>query len=64
MAATGQSGLSPGLLPTFLLFPHPPLAGKHSISVTALTSPGIIGQHSILGCTFEPDIQMDSIAIQ
>ncbi|NXQ23454.1 VTCN1 inhibitor, partial [Alaudala cheleensis] len=40
------------------------VSGKHSISVTALTSPGNIGQHSILGCTFEPDIQMDSIAIQ
>ncbi|NXI17335.1 VTCN1 inhibitor, partial [Irena cyanogastra] len=40
------------------------VSGKHSISVTALTSPGNIGQRSILGCTFEPDIQMDSIAIQ
>uniref|UniRef100_A0A8C3TUN5 V-set domain containing T cell activation inhibitor 1 n=1 Tax=Catharus ustulatus TaxID=91951 RepID=A0A8C3TUN5_CATUS len=35
------------------------VSGKHSISVTALTSPGIIGQHSILGHSFEPDIQMD-----
>ncbi|NXU15256.1 VTCN1 inhibitor, partial [Pardalotus punctatus] len=40
------------------------VSGKHSISVTALTSPGNIGQHGILGCTFEPDIRMDSIAIQ
>ncbi|NXS36544.1 VTCN1 inhibitor, partial [Pomatostomus ruficeps] len=40
------------------------VSGKHSISVTALTSPGNIGQHSILSCTFEPDIRMDSIAIQ
>ncbi|NXB82244.1 VTCN1 inhibitor, partial [Donacobius atricapilla] len=40
------------------------VSGKHSISVTALTSPGNIGQRSILGCTFEPDIWMDSIAIQ
>nr|XP_021404736.2 V-set domain-containing T-cell activation inhibitor 1 [Lonchura striata domestica] len=38
--------------------------GKHSISVTALTSPGNIGQRSILGCSFQPDIRMDSIAIQ
>ncbi|NWW12968.1 VTCN1 inhibitor, partial [Oreocharis arfaki] len=40
------------------------VSGKHSISVMALTSPGNIGQHSILGCTFEPDIRMDSIVIQ
>ncbi|NXE39367.1 VTCN1 inhibitor, partial [Ptilorrhoa leucosticta] len=40
------------------------VSGKHSISVTALTSPGNIGQRSVLGCTFEPDIRMDSIAIQ
>ncbi|NXO92953.1 VTCN1 inhibitor, partial [Certhia brachydactyla] len=41
------------------------VSGKHSISVTALTlSPGNIGQRSILGCTFEPDIWMDSITIQ
>lgn len=49
---------------TFLQPPCSLLAGKHSISVTALTSPGNIGQRSILGCSFEPDIQMDSIAIQ
>ncbi|KAM7066660.1 LOW QUALITY PROTEIN: V-set domain-containing T-cell activation inhibitor 1 [Acridotheres tristis] len=49
---------------TFLLPPCPLLAGKHSISVTALMSPGNIGQLSILGCTFKPDIQMDSIVIQ
>ncbi|NWV27973.1 VTCN1 inhibitor, partial [Origma solitaria] len=40
------------------------VSGKHSINVTVLTSPGNIGQRSILGCTFEPDIRMDSIAIQ
>ncbi|XP_041319938.1 V-set domain-containing T-cell activation inhibitor 1 [Pyrgilauda ruficollis] len=40
------------------------VSGKHSISVTALTSPGNIGQRSVLGCAFEPDIRMDSIAIQ
>ncbi|NXV09002.1 VTCN1 inhibitor, partial [Cettia cetti] len=40
------------------------VSGKHSVSVTALSSPGNIGQRSILGCTFEPDIWMDSIAIQ
>ncbi|NWV06205.1 VTCN1 inhibitor, partial [Ptilonorhynchus violaceus] len=40
------------------------VSGKHSISVKALTSPGNIGQRSILACTFEPDIQMDSIEIQ
>ncbi|NXS80605.1 VTCN1 inhibitor, partial [Erpornis zantholeuca] len=40
------------------------VSGKHSISVTALMSPGNIGQRSILGCTFDPDIQMDSIVIQ
>ncbi|XP_010162420.1 V-set domain-containing T-cell activation inhibitor 1 [Antrostomus carolinensis] len=37
---------------------------KRSISVTALTSPGNIGQRGILGCTFEPDIWMGSIAIR
>ncbi|NWW93390.1 VTCN1 inhibitor, partial [Rhynochetos jubatus] len=40
------------------------VSGKRSISVTALTSPGNIGQRSILGCTFEPDIQMGSITIR
>nr|XP_054484303.1 V-set domain-containing T-cell activation inhibitor 1 [Agelaius phoeniceus] len=40
------------------------VSGKHSISVTALTSPGNIRQRSILGCSFEPDIRMDSVAIQ
>ncbi|NXI43843.1 VTCN1 inhibitor, partial [Galbula dea] len=40
------------------------VSGKRSISVTALTSPGNIGQRGILGCTFEPDIQMSSIAIR
>ncbi|KFQ12667.1 V-set domain-containing T-cell activation inhibitor 1, partial [Leptosomus discolor] len=40
------------------------VSGKRSISVTALTSPGNIGQRGILGCTFEPDIQMGRIAIR
>ncbi|KAJ7404513.1 V-set domain-containing T-cell activation inhibitor 1 [Willisornis vidua] len=40
------------------------VSGKHSISVTALTSPGNISQRSILDCTFEPDIWMSSIAIR
>ncbi|KAF1469529.1 V-set domain-containing T-cell activation inhibitor 1, partial [Megadyptes antipodes antipodes] len=40
------------------------VSGKHSISVTALTSPGNIGQRGILGCTFEPDIWMGSIVIR
>ncbi|NXD21602.1 VTCN1 inhibitor, partial [Spelaeornis formosus] len=40
------------------------VSGKHSITVMALTSPGNIGQRSILSCTFEPDIWMDRIAIQ
>ncbi|NWI96778.1 VTCN1 inhibitor, partial [Pitta sordida] len=40
------------------------VSGKHSISVTALTSPGNIGQTSILDCTFEPDIRMGSIVIR
>ncbi|NXJ94090.1 VTCN1 inhibitor, partial [Corythaixoides concolor] len=40
------------------------VSGKRSIGVTALTSPGNIGQRGILGCTFEPDIQMSSIVIR
>ncbi|NXG57659.1 VTCN1 inhibitor, partial [Hemiprocne comata] len=40
------------------------VSGKHSISVMTLPSAGNIGQHGILGCTFEPDIQMGSIAIR
>ncbi|NWH35325.1 VTCN1 inhibitor, partial [Chloropsis hardwickii] len=40
------------------------VSGKHYISVMVLTSPGNVGQRSVLGCTFEPDIRMDSIAIQ
>ncbi|XP_071415898.1 V-set domain-containing T-cell activation inhibitor 1 [Pithys albifrons albifrons] len=40
------------------------VSGKHSVSVTALTSPGNISQRSILDCTFEPDIWMSSIAIR
>ncbi|NXL94371.1 VTCN1 inhibitor, partial [Alectura lathami] len=40
------------------------VSGKRSISVTALTAPGNIGQSGLLGCTFEPDIRMGSIAIR
>ncbi|NWS72073.1 VTCN1 inhibitor, partial [Crotophaga sulcirostris] len=40
------------------------VSGKRSISVTTLTSPGNIGQRGVLGCTFEPDIQMGSIEIR
>ncbi|NXI74759.1 VTCN1 inhibitor, partial [Anseranas semipalmata] len=40
------------------------VSGKRSISVTALMSPGNIGQSGLLGCTFEPDIRMGSIAIR
>ncbi|OXB68922.1 hypothetical protein ASZ78_005359 [Callipepla squamata] len=40
------------------------ISGKHSISVTTLTSPGNIGQSGLLGCTFEPDIWMGSIVIR
>ncbi|NXL30700.1 VTCN1 inhibitor, partial [Glaucidium brasilianum] len=40
------------------------VSGKRSISVMAVTSLGNIGQRSILGCTFEPDIRMGSIAIR
>ncbi|NXT77554.1 VTCN1 inhibitor, partial [Zapornia atra] len=40
------------------------VSGKRSIRVTALTSPGNIGQRGILGCAFEPDIRLGSIAIR
>ncbi|XP_071616911.1 V-set domain-containing T-cell activation inhibitor 1 isoform X3 [Heliangelus exortis] len=40
------------------------VSGNRSISVTALTSTGNIGQGGILGCTFEPDIQLGSIEIR
>ncbi|XP_031411754.1 V-set domain-containing T-cell activation inhibitor 1 isoform X1 [Meleagris gallopavo] len=40
------------------------ISGKRSINVTALTSPGNIGQSGLLGCTFEPDIWMGSIVIR
>ncbi|NWX22115.1 VTCN1 inhibitor, partial [Aegotheles bennettii] len=40
------------------------VSGKRPISVMALTSPGNIGQRGVLGCTFEPDIHMGSIAIR
>nr|XP_009687931.1 PREDICTED: V-set domain-containing T-cell activation inhibitor 1 [Struthio camelus australis] len=40
------------------------VSGKRSISVTTLPSPGNIGQNSVLGCTFEPDIELGSTAIR
>ncbi|XP_019332071.1 V-set domain-containing T-cell activation inhibitor 1 [Alligator mississippiensis] len=40
------------------------VSGRHSISVTALTSAGNIGENSILGCTFEPDIKLSNVVIQ
>ncbi|NXH11495.1 VTCN1 inhibitor, partial [Bucco capensis] len=40
------------------------VSGRRSIAVTALTSPGNLGQRGVLGCTFEPDIQLSSTAIQ
>ncbi|XP_053940484.1 V-set domain-containing T-cell activation inhibitor 1 isoform X2 [Cuculus canorus] len=49
---------------TFLIPPSFLLAGKRSISVTTLTSPGNIGQRGVLGCTFEPDIRMGNIEIR
>uniref|UniRef100_A0A8B9QD07 V-set domain containing T cell activation inhibitor 1 n=1 Tax=Apteryx owenii TaxID=8824 RepID=A0A8B9QD07_APTOW len=40
------------------------VSGKRSISVTTLPSPGNIGQNSILGCTFEPNVKLGSMAIR
>ncbi|KAM9020542.1 V-set domain-containing T-cell activation inhibitor 1 [Ara ararauna] len=40
------------------------VSGQRSIHVTALPSPGIIGQRGVLGCTFQPDIRMGSVAIR
>lgn len=49
---------------TFFTPPCFPLAGQRSIRVTALPSPGIIGQRGVLGCAFQPDIRMGSVAIR
>ncbi|XP_007119447.3 V-set domain-containing T-cell activation inhibitor 1 [Physeter macrocephalus] len=38
--------------------------GRHSITVTTLTSAGNIGEDGILSCTFEPDIKLSDIVIQ
>ncbi|XP_057558208.1 V-set domain-containing T-cell activation inhibitor 1 [Hippopotamus amphibius kiboko] len=38
--------------------------GRHSITVTTLTSTGNIGEDGILSCTFEPDIKLSDIVIQ
>ncbi|XP_044531470.1 V-set domain-containing T-cell activation inhibitor 1 [Gracilinanus agilis] len=40
------------------------LSGRHSITVTTLTSAGNIGEDGILSCTFEPDIKLSDIVIQ
>lgn len=40
------------------------IAGRHSITVTTLTSAGSIGEDGILSCTFEPDIKLSDIVIQ
>ncbi|XP_025959247.2 V-set domain-containing T-cell activation inhibitor 1 isoform X1 [Dromaius novaehollandiae] len=40
------------------------VSGKRSISVTTLPSPGNIGQNSVLGCTFEPNVELSSTAIR
>ncbi|KAG8517665.1 V-set domain-containing T-cell activation inhibitor 1 [Galemys pyrenaicus] len=39
-------------------------AGRHSITVSTLTSAGNIGEDGILSCTFEPDIKLSDIVIQ
>uniref|UniRef100_A0A8D0HHQ0 V-set domain containing T cell activation inhibitor 1 n=1 Tax=Sphenodon punctatus TaxID=8508 RepID=A0A8D0HHQ0_SPHPU len=39
------------------------VSGKHAIYVTTLTSAGSIGETSVLGCTFEPDIRLSKIEI-
>lgn len=50
-------------LPVALTFaPH--VAGTHSITVTALSSAGNIGDDGVLSCTFEPDIKLSGIVIQ
>ncbi|XP_006161456.1 V-set domain-containing T-cell activation inhibitor 1 [Tupaia chinensis] len=40
------------------------ISGRHSITVTTLTSAGNIGEDGILSCTFEPDIRLSDIVIQ
>ncbi|XP_062473172.1 V-set domain-containing T-cell activation inhibitor 1 [Pezoporus occidentalis] len=59
----GLAFLCPSHL-TFLTPPCFPLAGQRSIRVTALPSPGIIGERGVLGCAFQPDIRLGSIAIR
>ncbi|XP_065531804.1 LOW QUALITY PROTEIN: V-set domain-containing T-cell activation inhibitor 1 [Lathamus discolor] len=38
------------------------VSGQRSLRVTALPSPGIIGQRGGLGCAFQPDIRLGSVA--
>ncbi|XP_055259775.1 V-set domain-containing T-cell activation inhibitor 1 isoform X2 [Moschus berezovskii] len=40
------------------------ISGRHSITVTTLTSAGNIGEDGILSCTFEPDIKLADIVIK
>ncbi|XP_032503684.1 LOW QUALITY PROTEIN: V-set domain-containing T-cell activation inhibitor 1 [Phocoena sinus] len=40
------------------------ISGRHSITVTTLTSAGNTGEDGILSCTFEPDIKLSDIMIQ
>ncbi|XP_010966422.3 V-set domain-containing T-cell activation inhibitor 1 isoform X1 [Camelus ferus] len=40
------------------------ISGRHSITVTTLTSAGNLGEDGILSCTFEPDIKLSDIVIQ
>ncbi|XP_049735935.1 V-set domain-containing T-cell activation inhibitor 1 isoform X2 [Elephas maximus indicus] len=40
------------------------ISGRHSITVTTLTSAGNIGEDGILSCTFEPDIKLSDIVIR
>uniref|UniRef100_A0A2K6LV77 Ig-like domain-containing protein n=1 Tax=Rhinopithecus bieti TaxID=61621 RepID=A0A2K6LV77_RHIBE len=40
------------------------LSGRHSITVTTLTSAGNTGEDGILSCTFELDIKLSDIVIQ
>lgn len=62
MGSVFKSGT--GLISLHFMPPCFLLAGKRSINVTALMSPGNIGQSGLLGCTFEPDIWMGSIVIR
>ncbi|XP_051467743.1 V-set domain-containing T-cell activation inhibitor 1, partial [Apus apus] len=40
------------------------VSGKRSIGVTTLPSAGNIGRRGVLGCTFEPDVWVGSVAIR